>query len=100
MNFATSVIAATVHFVGIIAFMPHPAVPSARTGAHDDGVRVASIRATANTPISSQQSSVLAIIPQDFPDGIAKQTAMIMYRASDCLSSKGWKAAPLHRDGL
>ncbi|HEY2324215.1 MAG TPA: hypothetical protein VGJ82_15255 [Thermoanaerobaculia bacterium] len=89
------------HFVGIIAFMPQPATPSARTGAQDDGVRVASIQRSASTPVSDTRSTVLAVIPQDFPDPlIAKHTAMIMYRTGDYISSKGWKGAPLHRDGL
>ena len=100
MNFATSVLTATVHFVGIIAFMPQPATTSARTAVHDDGVRVASIRPSANAPISSPQSAVLAIIPQDFPEPIEKHTAMIMYRESDYVSSEGWKSESLHRDGL
>ncbi len=37
-------LAATVHFVGIIAFMPQPAIPSAQNRAQDQGVRLASIQ--------------------------------------------------------
>src|SRR5947209_4920195 len=102
MNFATSVFTATIHFVGIIAFMPQPAMNSAaRTGAQDDGVRLASIQRSANTQLTPPQPGVLAIVPQDFPDPlITKHTAMIMYRARDFVGSTGWKGSRLHRDGL
>lgn len=92
-------LAATVHFVGIIAFMPQPAISTARTGAQDDGVRVASVQ-TANTPVGSTQSGVLAVIPQDFPSPLPEHAAMIIYRPEDHVGSTGWESSLLHRDGL
>ena len=102
MNSAAYVLAATLHFVGIITFMSQPpSSPAARTGTEDQGVRVASIQRSANAEVKSPQPGILALIPQDFPNPpIAKHTAMIIYRASDYVGSTRWKSSPLHRDGL
>ncbi|HEX3580270.1 MAG TPA: hypothetical protein VH087_00810 [Thermoanaerobaculia bacterium] len=95
-----SVIAATIHFVGIITFLPRPSTPTARNGADDAGVKMASTQTATTTPAAAARSGVLAVIPQDFPQPIAKHTAMIIYHASDYVGSTRWKSSLLHRDGL
>ena len=100
MNLATSVLAATIHFVGIITFLPQSSIPTARTGAQDAGLKVASTQPPANALGVSPRPGVLAVIPQDFPTPIARHTAMILYHARDYVASTGWKSASLHRDGL
>lgn len=100
MSLATSVLAATIHFVGIITFLPQSSNPAARIGAEDAGVKVASTQPPANPAAGLTGSGVLAVIPQDFPSPIAKHTAMILYHARDYVGSTRWKSSSLHRDGL
>ncbi|HEX7191138.1 MAG TPA: hypothetical protein VF381_06140, partial [Thermoanaerobaculia bacterium] len=113
MNLAISTLAATVHFVGIIAFLPEPDPMTLRSvviqpvseqrlsGPEDHGVRLAGIRLPVSTPTPIGPRAVLAVIPQDFPTSIPAHTAMIIYRTSDYLaSSPGLTRANLTRPGL
>ncbi|HEX3108107.1 MAG TPA: hypothetical protein VHU41_03355 [Thermoanaerobaculia bacterium] len=111
MNFGTYVLAATIHFVGIIAFMPQPSI---RIGApytsrvvssseiEDHGARVASVGPPPRASVQPLTNGIFAVIPQDFPHlnpAIPAHTAMILYRTSDYVGSAGLNRVPVPRDG-
>jgi hypothetical protein len=112
MNFGTSVLAATVHFVGIIAFMPQASnqqlsapykpVIVGHSQVEDQGVRLASLGPLPTISIQpSFNRGIFAVIPQDFPADppVPAHTAMILYRASDYVASTGLNRVAVPRDG-